>query len=188
MAQTQKLPGIIVFRGNTKEVEARKIIDRQFVFDIEKNEFFIDTNKSRVKCGQDASKMEDYIKEIQDKIESGDIVSKDEIDEIIEQVTENKQDKIKNYDDVLYKANWDLFSTDGDNSIHEYYYKNDNIKENSEIHITPAVETLEEYDNVVSAELFPAIDTFTDSSGQRYCLIRAKNIPEHDIKIHVSVI
>lgn len=187
MATIKKLPGIVVFRGNTAEVKARPIIDRQFVFDVEKQEFFIDTNNKRVKCGQDNSRVEELIEGLQDKIDSGDIVSKDDLDEIIDSVVDSKQDKIKFFDDILLKAKWDLLSTDGDNTVHEYYYQNPNIEFGSELQITPATETLEDYNNVVKAELFPAIDTFTDSNGINYYLIRAKNIPEHDIKIHVSV-
>lgn len=186
MSKTQRLPGIIVFRGNTEEVAARQIIDRQFVFDIEKNEFYIDTNNKRVKCGQDASKIEDIIFDIKGKVDSGEIVSKDTIDGIIDDISD-KQQQIEHYDDVLYKEKWDLFS-DEDDSVHEYYYQNDKILFGAEIHITPIIETVDEYNNVSNAILFPSIDTFIGDDKQNYYLIRAKNVPSHNIRIHISVV
>lgn len=189
MSKIQKLPGIAVFRGTSKEVAAQPIIDRQFVFDIEKQEFYIDTKAARVKCGQNASKIEEAIDNIQNQIETGEIISKDDLDNIIDSLTEEvseKQSQIEYYDDILYKSKWDEFSND-DDTIHEYYYSNDNVDFGAELHITPIIETLEEYNTITAAMLFPSIDTFINSDNKKYYLIRAKNIPAHDIRIHISV-
>ena len=61
MSSIKKLPDLLVFRGNSDEIAKQPVIDRQLLFDIEKNIFYLDTKGQRKIYGQDISKIESNI-------------------------------------------------------------------------------------------------------------------------------
>ena len=186
MSSIKKLPDLLVFRGNSDEVAKQPIIDRQLVFDTTKNIFYVDTKGQRKIYGQDVSKIESAIKDITQKIEDGTIVDQDDVNNMIDEAIEDKQDKITYITDTLYKDQWDKYSDLEADDLHEYYYYNEDIKAGAKVHMTPILKTSEDYDIICHAQLFPSIEEFT-KDDKIYYLIRAKNIPAKDIHVYISV-
>ena len=186
MPSIKKLPDLLVFRGNSDEIAKQPVIDRQLLFDIEKNIFYLDTKGQRKIYGQDISKIEAAIQDIADKIKDGTIVNQDDVNNMIDDAIEDKQDKITYITDTLYKDQWDKYSDLAADDLHEYYYSNADINPGAKVHMTPILKTSEDYDIICHAQLFPSIEEFF-KEDKLYYLIRAKNIPSKDIHVYISV-
>lgn len=103
----------------------------------------------------------------------------------IREALDLKADKMSIYNDVLVRQEW---TYNGDYPSFEYVYTSENLPASAYFDICPIVQSKHDGDVISKAGMYGAFEIKTSKNDEHTCaIIRAKRVPDEDIKICVKV-